>query len=129
MKNIGLISAELYVLQQSFSYLQRGPAVLLQCWCVQLAIAAPGEDCNLPPGETEMQRGAAAVKYEGHKSPEHETWGRAADCRQNTGGNMPASSALMRILHQKLSSYWLQVTYRDIVHRKCIKIDNTNLPK
>ena len=97
MKNIGLISAEMYVLQQSFSYLQRGPAVLLQCWCVQLAIAAPGEDCNLPPGETEMQRGAAAVKYEGHKSPEHETWGRAADCRQNTGGNMPASSAHMRI--------------------------------
>ena len=73
------------VLQQIFSYLQRGPAVLLQCWCVQLAIALQhrGEDCNLPPGETEMQRGAAAVKYEGHKSPEHETWGRAADCRQN----------------------------------------------
>ena len=110
MKNI---SAEMYVLQQSFSYLQPGSEVLLQCWCVQLAIAARGEDCNLPPGETEMQRGAAAVKYEGHKSPEHETWGRAADCRQHTGGNMPASSAHMRSLPQKLSSYCFQVTYKN----------------
>ena len=110
------------VLQQSFSYLQRGPAVLLQCWCVQLAIAAPGEDCNLPPGETEMQRGAAAVKYEGHKSPEHETWGRAADCRQNRREHAsilrshedytPKTIVLLLASH-----LW------DIVHQKCIKID------
>ena len=97
------------VLQQSSTCLQRGPAVLLQCWCVQLAIAAPGEDCNLPAGEAELQR-AAAVKYEGHKSLEHETWGRAADCRQNT-----REHASIRRSHEdftvKLLYHCLQATY------------------
>ena len=88
-------------------------SVALQSCCsvggVQLAIAAPGEDCNLPAGEAELQR-AAAVKYEGHKSLEHETWGRAADCRQNT-----REHASIRRSHEdftvKLLYHCLQATY------------------